>query len=139
MTAATTTRYRFAFDIGGTFTDLVLSGSDGSVRTAKRLSSQDNVAAPIVSGLQDLLRQDDLLGLKEIYNQPGTVSDDNWSLRVPRDYQQKYALAAMRGAALDLPRVLSMALRARGGAASGDRADLADKLMSLPAAPPVVA
>jgi N-methylhydantoinase A/oxoprolinase/acetone carboxylase beta subunit len=56
MTSATT-RYRFAFDIGGTFTDLVLSGSDGSIRTAKRLSSQQNVAEPIVSGLADLLRE----------------------------------------------------------------------------------
>lgn len=55
MTAAPI-RYRFAFDIGGTFTDLVLSGSDGSIHSAKRLSSHENVAAPIVSGLKDLLR-----------------------------------------------------------------------------------
>ncbi|AKT37259.1 4-alpha-glucanotransferase [Chondromyces crocatus] len=81
----------------------------------------------------------DLLGMKEPYNQPGTVSDENWSLRVPRDYQQKYALQATRGAALDLPRVLAMALRARGAGASEERAALADKLMALPAAPPPVA
>ena len=31
-------RYRFGFDIGGTFTDLVLSGSDGSVFAGKVLS-----------------------------------------------------------------------------------------------------
>lgn len=81
----------------------------------------------------------DLLGLKEIYNRPGTISDDNWSLRVPRDYQRHHALHATRGAALDLPRVLAMALRARGGAVRTDRTDLADKLMALPAAPPAVA
>lgn len=57
----------------------------------------------------------DLLGLKEIYNAPGTVSDDNWSLRVPRDYARAYQEDRARGAALDLPRVLAMALRARGG------------------------
>ena len=78
----------------------------------------------------------DLFGMKEPYNQPGTVSDANWSLRVPPDYQRHYLLHASRGAALDLPRVLAMALRARGGAMREDRAALADKLMALPAAPP---
>lgn len=52
---ASPVRYRFAFDIGGTFTDLVLSGTDGSTLTAKRLSCQEDVAAPIVAGLKDLL------------------------------------------------------------------------------------
>lgn len=54
-------RYRFAFDIGGTFTDCVLLGSDGSVMTAKVLSDHDNVVAPIVSGLRQML---DANGLK---------------------------------------------------------------------------
>jgi N-methylhydantoinase A/oxoprolinase/acetone carboxylase beta subunit len=56
-TTGSRTRYRFAFDIGGTFTDLVLSGSDGTMYTAKRLSNQQDVALPIISGLEDLLRQ----------------------------------------------------------------------------------
>lgn len=51
-------RYRFAFDIGGTFTDLVLAGTDGSVRTAKVLSDQDDVIAPIRAGLEDILGRD---------------------------------------------------------------------------------
>lgn len=53
--------YRFAFDIGGTFTDCVLLGSDGTVLTAKVLSDHDNVVAPIVSGLKQML---DANGLK---------------------------------------------------------------------------
>lgn len=81
----------------------------------------------------------DLFGLKDTYNRPGTVSDDNWSLRVPSNYQRLYPMQAARGMALDLPRVLAMALRARGGAETGDRAALADALMSLPAAPVAVA
>jgi 4-alpha-glucanotransferase len=47
----------------------------------------------------------DLIGLKDIYNRPGVVSDENWILSVPNDYH--------KGIALDLPRVLAMALRAK--------------------------
>lgn len=48
-------RFRFGFDIGGTFTDLVLSGSDGTVRSTKVLSRHDDIVAPIVEGLRSLL------------------------------------------------------------------------------------
>jgi N-methylhydantoinase A/oxoprolinase/acetone carboxylase beta subunit len=48
-------RYRLGFDIGGTFTDLVLSGSDGSVRTGKVLSDHDRVVEPILAGLRRML------------------------------------------------------------------------------------
>jgi N-methylhydantoinase A len=51
----TSLRYRFAFDIGGTFTDLVLLGSDGRVLTAKVLSDHDDVVAPIRTGLLRML------------------------------------------------------------------------------------
>ena len=50
-------RYRFAFDIGGTFTDLVLLGSDGRIHTAKVLSDHDDVVGPIRAGLQRMLQQ----------------------------------------------------------------------------------
>ncbi|WP_438007766.1 4-alpha-glucanotransferase [Sorangium sp. So ce321] len=73
----------------------------------------------------------DLLGLEEVYNAPGTMSDDNWSLRVPRGYERSYAERRARGAALDLPRVLALALRARGGAESEERRDLAARLSRL--------
>ncbi|MGE0312126.1 MAG: hydantoinase/oxoprolinase family protein [Lautropia sp.] len=49
------TRYRFAFDIGGTFTDLVLLGSDGRVLTAKVLSDHEDIVAPIATGLRRML------------------------------------------------------------------------------------
>jgi hypothetical protein len=70
----------------------------------------------------------DLLGLKDIYNAPGTVNEENWSARVPNDYEERYREMRSRGAALDLPRVLAMALRARGGAASEARRALAARL-----------
>lgn len=50
-------RYRFAFDIGGTFTDLVLAGSDGAVLTCKVLSRHGDIVAPIIDGLQRILEK----------------------------------------------------------------------------------
>lgn len=47
-------RYRFAFDIGGTFTDLVLLGRDGTLHSAKVLSDPCNVVAPIAKALLQL-------------------------------------------------------------------------------------
>lgn len=55
----------------------------------------------------------DLLGVRESYNRPGTVSRDNWTLRIPPDYREMYAVKASRNLALDIPRALGMALRAR--------------------------
>lgn len=56
----------------------------------------------------------DLLGMKETYNAPGTVSEDNWSLRVPNDYRREYAEKLGSNGALNLPRALALALRAGG-------------------------
>ncbi|HVS03635.1 MAG TPA: 4-alpha-glucanotransferase [Thermoanaerobaculia bacterium] len=53
----------------------------------------------------------DLLGMREVYNRPGVVSEENWSLRVPPDYRRAYALRRAAGRALDLPLALGMALR----------------------------
>ena len=42
--------FRLGVDIGGTFTDVVLLGDDGSVRTAKVLSTPDDYARGVVDG-----------------------------------------------------------------------------------------
>ena len=47
--------FRIGVDIGGTFTDIVLMGSDGSVQTKKVSSTPDDYGRGIVQGLQDLL------------------------------------------------------------------------------------
>jgi 4-alpha-glucanotransferase len=57
----------------------------------------------------------DLLGMREVYNRPGTVGDENWSLRVPPGFEELHAERSRGGAALDLPRALCTALQARGG------------------------
>jgi 4-alpha-glucanotransferase len=58
----------------------------------------------------------DLLGERAPYNVPGTVSDANWSLRVPPDFRRVYAERLAAGAALDVPAALARALLARGRA-----------------------
>lgn len=58
----------------------------------------------------------DLLGERDRYNAPGTVSAENWSLRVPRDAAGAYARRLAERRAIDLPRALARALRSRGPA-----------------------
>lgn len=67
----------------------------------------------------------DLFGMGEVYNAPGTISPDNWSLRVPPSWRSLYDERSRTLRALHLPTALAMALRARGGPA---HAELADRL-----------
>ena len=56
------TTFRAGIDIGGTFTDIVLVGSDGSIHTKKVSSSVENYAAAIVNGLAELFSETGLTG-----------------------------------------------------------------------------
>jgi 4-alpha-glucanotransferase len=55
----------------------------------------------------------DVFGLREVYNAPGTVSEENWSLRLPSSWRRDYEERLVRGRSLDVPRALAIALRAR--------------------------
>ncbi len=60
--------YRLGVDIGGTFTDVVLLGDEGSVHTAKVLSTPDDYARGVVDGAVALLeacavRGDEIAGV----------------------------------------------------------------------------
>jgi N-methylhydantoinase A len=59
---STNLRYRLGVDIGGTFTDVVLLGDDGSVRTKKVLSTPDDYAHGVVEGAVALLAACDVTG-----------------------------------------------------------------------------
>ena len=48
------TSYRAGVDVGGTFTDIVLLGSDGTIHTKKVSSSMENYAQAIVEGLLEV-------------------------------------------------------------------------------------
>ena len=54
--------YRAGVDIGGTFTDIVLLGSDGTVHTKKISSSVGNYAQAIVDGLSEVFAETGLSG-----------------------------------------------------------------------------
>ena len=54
--------YRVGVDIGGTFTDIVLLGTDGTIHTKKISSSVDNYASAIVQGLDELFAETGLAG-----------------------------------------------------------------------------
>ncbi|MBI5445005.1 MAG: 4-alpha-glucanotransferase [Deltaproteobacteria bacterium] len=73
----------------------------------------------------------DLFGYRESYNRPGTVDDENWSLRVRPGYEADYSLRLEAGRVLDLPKALARALRARGAAAAGEHRELLRALATL--------
>ncbi|HWU56874.1 MAG TPA: hydantoinase/oxoprolinase family protein, partial [Rhizomicrobium sp.] len=50
----TTAPHRIAIDVGGTFTDLVVSNADGTARTLKLLSTPDDYSRAIAEGLSRL-------------------------------------------------------------------------------------
>jgi N-methylhydantoinase A len=54
--------YRVGVDIGGTFTDIVVLGSDGSIHIKKVSSSVDDYARALVDGLDETLREAGLTG-----------------------------------------------------------------------------
>jgi 4-alpha-glucanotransferase len=58
----------------------------------------------------------DLLGERRSYNRPGTVSGENWSLRVPARFREVHRERIGSGRALDLGPALARALRSRGAA-----------------------
>ena len=47
--------FRLGFDIGGTFTDIVLASREGTVRTTKVLTTSDDIMRGVIDGLRRLL------------------------------------------------------------------------------------
>jgi N-methylhydantoinase A len=57
MKKAVSTSFRVGVDIGGTFTDIILIGSDGSVTTKKLLSTPDDYSRAIINGIGAVLEE----------------------------------------------------------------------------------
>ncbi len=70
----------------------------------------------------------DLLGEERLYNQPGTVGEHNWTLRVPGDYRAQYSRRLRRGGALNIGRALALALDARADILGSEARHLAQRL-----------
>ncbi|GAB6191603.1 4-alpha-glucanotransferase [Desulfocastanea catecholica] len=60
----------------------------------------------------------DLLGGMESYNKPGTTNKDNWTLRISCDFKKIYREKLADDRALNIPKALAMALRARDASIS---------------------
>jgi 4-alpha-glucanotransferase len=70
----------------------------------------------------------DFFGMKERYNLPGTVSDDNWSLRVPTYFTANYHKSLEDGRGLNMPEVLAKAIKQRGPEFREQNQELLDRL-----------
>jgi 4-alpha-glucanotransferase len=70
-----------------------------------------------------LVFMSDFFGLRDVYNQPGSVNEANWGLRIAADFERVYEENRRAGAAMDVVGAMAMALRARGRARLGEHAD----------------
>lgn len=77
----------------------------------------------------------DLLGMTEIYNRPGTISDDNWSLRISSNFAEEYRKRLTTNRAINIPKALALAIRSRGGTFAKEHDDLLFKLDQLACLP----
>lgn len=73
----------------------------------------------------------DFLGLHDVYNRPGTSGDQNWSLRIPDNYEEVYCNNLKEGKALNLPLILKLAIEARGKEFASQNQEIISKLESL--------
>ena len=68
----------------------------------------------------------DFFGIEDVYNKPGTSGDQNWSLRLPNNFEWFYFNQLTKGKALNLAEILAYALKVRG--LDKDNAELMEKL-----------
>lgn len=73
----------------------------------------------------------DYFGLKAIYNVPGTSGDENWSLRLPNNFEEVFCNNLKLNKALNLPLVLELAIKARGKSFASKNKDLIENLKAI--------
>lgn len=73
----------------------------------------------------------DLFGIKEVYNTPGDEKADNWTLRVPADFEGFYRENRKDGFALDLVQAVKYAMKARGDEFARKHAEIIKELDSI--------
>lgn len=73
----------------------------------------------------------DYFGLKEVYNIPGTSGDENWSLRLPNDFEEVFCENLKSDKALNLPLILQFAIKARGQKFAEKYNDLLERLKAI--------
>lgn len=73
----------------------------------------------------------DYFGIKDVYNRPGTSGDENWSLRLPNNFEEIFCENLKSNIALNLPLILQFAIKARGQAFSDKHSSLIKRLGSI--------
>lgn len=73
----------------------------------------------------------DYFGIKGIYNRPGTSGDENWSLRLPNNFEEVFCTNLKNNTALNLSSVLQLAIKARGEEFENQHTDLIKKLKEI--------
>jgi len=78
----------------------------------------------------------DLFGLRDVYNRPGVVAADNWTLRLPPDWRARHERRLRDLDALNLPLALALALLSRAGKTgkTGETSETAPLVAALLAA-----
>ena len=73
----------------------------------------------------------DFLGIYDVYNKPGTSGDQNWSLRMPDNFEDYYFEQLKQGQGMNLPEIFRLAIEARGKDFVLKNKDLVVKLEEL--------
>lgn len=73
----------------------------------------------------------DYFGLKEVYNVPGTSGDENWSLRLPNNFEEIFCNNLKENKALNLPLILELAIKSRGEEFSNNHYELIENLKAI--------
>lgn len=81
----------------------------------------------------------DLMGMSQLYNRPGTTSDDNWSLRITSEFARDYRESLAGNRAINIPKALALAIRSRGRAVTENHGSLLEKLDQLAEKPGLLA
>ncbi len=74
-----------------------------------------------------LVFMSDLFGLRDVYNRPGIVNEENWGLRLPNDFENTYRTHLAAGRAMDVLGALALALRASAEVRNGELASELDR------------
>lgn len=73
----------------------------------------------------------DYFGIEKTYNTPGTSGSENWSLRIPNDFEEVYLENLRQNKGFNLPKILKAAIEARGKDFSSKHTKLLETLNSL--------
>lgn len=73
----------------------------------------------------------DYFGIKDVYNRPGTSGDENWSLRLPNNFEEIFEINLKESKALNLPLTLEMAIKARGEEFAQKHKKIIDKFNAI--------